>query len=204
MKKEKFKSICIFLMGGFLVPFIYDKIGYKFLNIIIHSPIVLFEYLKEHVIRTASNLAYSGNTYLLETIFFAIIIAIFGLGFDITYEEYKNNFSKVEKSKPDKKITKLHSFRHSKTGLIMHCVMYLLVSIFFLMQIVLLGSAKDLTDSTMQNIEIVAPYVDELEYKQLKSKFLQMNSYSDFSEISNRLNQISQENNIKLKNSSIY
>ena len=49
------------------------------------------------------------------------------------------------------------------------------------------------------NIEIIAPYVTDEEYKYLKSDFTLMKNYNDFCELTNALNKYASDNNVILK-----
>ncbi len=49
------------------------------------------------------------------------------------------------------------------------------------------------------NIEIVSPYVSDLEYKQLKSEFHSMQSRSDYDNLVFKLDSIGSENHLRLK-----
>lgn len=52
---------------------------------------------------------------------------------------------------------------------------------------------------TLNNIEIVAPYISDMEYKTIKSQFYSMQSENDYITITTRLEEIAEENNIRLK-----
>jgi len=53
--------------------------------------------------------------------------------------------------------------------------------------------------STLNNIEIVSPYIEDIEYKQLKSDFHSMESKQDYDSLIEKLTVISSEYNIRLK-----
>ena len=50
------------------------------------------------------------------------------------------------------------------------------------------------------NIEIVSPYISDLEYKKLKSAFHLMNSRADYDSLCDSLNKIADENQLQLNN----
>lgn len=52
---------------------------------------------------------------------------------------------------------------------------------------------------TLNNIEIVAPYITDTEYKQLRSDFFQMDSKSDYESIVKELTSIAEKHNLQLK-----
>lgn len=55
------------------------------------------------------------------------------------------------------------------------------------------------TTRTLSNIEIVSAVIDDNEYRKLRSDFYSMNSEKDFLKLQSRLQEISEKNNIKLK-----
>lgn len=56
------------------------------------------------------------------------------------------------------------------------------------------------TFTTLNNIEIVSPYISDQEYKKLKSNFYSMTSKNDYTELCDSINQIAEVNGIELKN----
>lgn len=52
---------------------------------------------------------------------------------------------------------------------------------------------------TTNNIEIVAPYIDDYDYKCLKSNFHSMNSLSDFNDLNDKLEEYARKANLTLK-----
>lgn len=52
---------------------------------------------------------------------------------------------------------------------------------------------------TVNNIEIVAPYINDIEYKQLRSAFFQMDSKSDYQNLIYKLESIAEEYSLQLK-----
>ena len=52
---------------------------------------------------------------------------------------------------------------------------------------------------TMNNIEIVSPYISDQEYKLLNSKFHSMESSNDFKELYSQLEKYAVSANVKLK-----
>ena len=59
--------------------------------------------------------------------------------------------------------------------------------------------ASSLSTNTRANIEIVAPYISDQEYKQLKSDFFTIKIKSDYDNLQNTLNMISDEHSLDLK-----
>ena len=56
-----------------------------------------------------------------------------------------------------------------------------------------------LSTKARTNIEIVAPYISDQEYKQLKSDFFTIKNKSDYDNLQNTLNMISDEHSLDLK-----
>lgn len=57
----------------------------------------------------------------------------------------------------------------------------------------------NLHQNTLANIEIVSPYVEDREYKQLKSDFYSISCEDDYEKLSNKLNSIAVENDLSLR-----
>ena len=53
--------------------------------------------------------------------------------------------------------------------------------------------------SFLRNIEIIAPYISDEEYKTLKSDFYQMEDIGDYNSLQNELNYIAKKNSLNLK-----
>lgn len=58
---------------------------------------------------------------------------------------------------------------------------------------------RNKTIALTNNIEIVSPYISDIEYKQLKSKFHSMETQSDYNELMEKLEDIATEYSLKLK-----
>ena len=58
---------------------------------------------------------------------------------------------------------------------------------------------SSISANTRANIEIVAPYISDQEYKQLKSDFFTIKSKSDYDNLQKALNMISEEHQLDLK-----
>ena len=52
---------------------------------------------------------------------------------------------------------------------------------------------------TMNNIEIVSPYIPDENYKMLKSEFHSINSFVDYENLESKLSKIADDNNLRLK-----
>lgn len=59
--------------------------------------------------------------------------------------------------------------------------------------------ADNIVCKTIGNIEIVSPYISDVEYKTLKSNFYSMDSKSDYDALMDNLNRIASNNSLKLK-----
>lgn len=71
--------------------------------------------------------------------------------------------------------------------------------IFFFTFLIKQSYVSETSVKLTNNIEIVSPYVSELEYKQLKSDFHSMQSRSDYDNLVLRLETIGSENHLQLK-----
>lgn len=59
--------------------------------------------------------------------------------------------------------------------------------------------SNSIITKTTNNIEIVSPYISDLEYKQLKSDFHTLESADDYKKLQEKLQTIAESNDIKLK-----
>ena len=203
MKRERLKTIGLVLLSGFVYPFIYDKIGYNFLNFIVQKTSTVFEYIKDKIVRQSANIAYEGNSYFAETLFIIIFAYLCIWLFENNFAMYKEDFSTNNNAETDDD-TPVKRFLFSKPGCIFSCVLAISLASVLIFNMLTFDAATKLTNSTMQNIEIVAPYIDDIEYKKLKSSLLQMETYSDFCVIGDRLTDIATTNDLTLKNCTIY
>ena len=73
------------------------------------------------------------------------------------------------------------------------------VWIFVFLFLTLTNYINHTTVCISNNIEIVAPYVSEMEYKELRRDFHLMNSYSDYSKLRERMERYATENGIVLR-----
>lgn len=84
-----------------------------------------------------------------------------------------------------------------------HSILYLLsiIAIIFIYAYMLgrISYIKFTQATVLSNIEIVSPYIEDKEYKQLKSNFYSMTCEDDFLILINGLSEISIEHNIELK-----
>lgn len=85
-------------------------------------------------------------------------------------------------------------------------ISYLFIFIFLASALILLmffyGRSSFIRDKTIaltNNIEIVSPYVSDIEYKQLKSKFHSIETQSDYEALIEELKSIAEEHSLKLK-----
>ena len=134
-----------------------------------------------------------------------ILIIYFNIVFVTNHNKKKEKSSKNCKGKCEK-CQKNHTFqcvsskicdwyKHSE-GYVAIIAAIWIVTIAFL-------SLTNFVNHTMirltNNIEIVAPYVTDEEYKYLKSDFTLMKNYNDFCELTNTLNKYASDNNVTLK-----
>lgn len=127
----------------------------------------------------------------------AILVGIFS-GFvtslSIFIMKIPNHKQVSEKGTLTRKIVKKWS--HIR---ILILVTFIACIIFFLGTIGIISFKTQTTIKTLNNIEIVSPYIPDKEYKQLKSKFHSMQSRHDYENLLNELNCIAEKNSIILK-----
>lgn len=69
----------------------------------------------------------------------------------------------------------------------------------YLLYVLVVGYINTTITKLTNNIEIVAPYVDDFEYKSLKSAFYSMEGADDYHSLITELNHIAETNGVKLK-----
>lgn len=69
----------------------------------------------------------------------------------------------------------------------------------YLLYILIVGYINTTITKLTNNIEIVAPYIDDFEYKSLKSVFYSMEGADDYHSLITELNHIAETNGVKLK-----
>lgn len=103
-------------------------------------------------------------------------------------------------SMPPSFLAKLfHSYQSEKRNKILQNVTKLACLFIIAYNYFIVGIASITARDTLNNIEIVAPYITDTEYKQLRSDFFQMDSKSDFESIIRELASIAEEHNLQLK-----
>lgn len=90
----------------------------------------------------------------------------------------------------------LRSFFNSKKFVLFMTVFAWIFCIFSIGESIYINST---ITQTLNNIEIVSPYINDEEYKYLKSKFYSIKGTSDYDKLVEELNAIAKENNIILK-----
>lgn len=98
--------------------------------------------------------------------------------------------------------SKPKSYVSNKTNKKNKVSMIILIVIYFTYAIFIIGKytlVNQVQTTTLSNIEIVSPYITDIEYKTLKSKFYSMNSSADYDMIVYELQNIANINNIDLK-----
>lgn len=99
----------------------------------------------------------------------------------------------------DKKELALYQFAKYKflfsSSIVLAVIAHLFAFTFLIQQSYVTETALKLTN----NIEIVSPYVSDLEYRQLKSEFYSMHSRSDYDNLVFKLETIGSEHHLRLK-----
>lgn len=80
--------------------------------------------------------------------------------------------------------------------------LYLLILIASLLLFYAIGKLQFIQSSktkTLSNIEIISPYISDIEYKTLKSNFYSISKKDDFDELTKVIQSIADANNVRLK-----
>lgn len=76
---------------------------------------------------------------------------------------------------------------------------FIFLYLFFFLFILTTNYINHTITRTMNNIEIISPYISDQEYKLLKSKFYSMKSHDDFNELYSQLEKFALSANLELK-----
>lgn len=93
----------------------------------------------------------------------------------------------------------LAPLKHNFSFILLSFVLFLVLCISSIYLIGRIGFIANLRQDTLANIEIVSPYVEDREYKQLKSNFYSISCEDDYEELSQKLSSIATENDLVLK-----
>lgn len=116
--------------------------------------------------------------------------------FDITFDDQQT--LSEENRNAIVKMIKAHLFRSKKLRILAFSCLIPIFTLFFMVAVQTIYVNKTVTALT-NNIEIVSPYISDLEYKKLKSAFHLMNSRADYDSLCDSLNKIADENQLQLK-----
>lgn len=127
------------------------------------------------VSRSLNSISYHSYTYIL---FIVMVIVLFPPGY----------ISKIFYSHQDE------YFGNILQSIFLFACFFILAYNFLIVTI-----ASDTARNTITNIEIVAPYITDVKYKQLRSDFFQVDSKSDYESLVEDITAIAEENNLQLK-----
>lgn len=221
---KKYKEILIStLLLGYLVPKIFDyMIDFIRIRMPIWNSQISYAILSYLIPKISNCSQQSASIFTLYILIIAVILCIFFINYS-TNRIYKINKERTlqhikelenhdsdttitesteETPLPDK-VTELNKLKkYLKTERIYMiifqfiCIIgYVAITISYLSICISAEQATRLTN----NIEIVSPYISDLEYKQLKSDFYTMETYEDYSLLVNSLSEIAEDHSLKLK-----
>lgn len=100
-------------------------------------------------------------------------------------------------------LSELNTLKKQSKRLRISYIFIIIVIILFMTALILFyGRSSFIRNKSMiltNNIEIVSPYISDIEYKQLKSKFHSIETQSDYEALMERLKSIAEEYSLKLK-----
>ena len=114
---------------------------------------------------------------------FSYIMAVLMLLITIPPKRFYNMLHSYQKEKRERILQSIFKF----TYLLVIAYNYLIISL-----------ASTIARDTITNIEIVAPYITDMDYKQLRSEFFQMDSKSDYEDLVNKISTIAEFHNLQL------
>lgn len=90
----------------------------------------------------------------------------------------------------------LHGESRNKTDAFLNTITRLACFLIIMFNMFTTLIANQTARETLRNIEIVAPYVSDIEYKTLKSDFYRINSKDDYLDLTNNIKLIMNENDL--------
>lgn len=166
-------AIAIGLVGSALWEIIFSPLTQKIINLIVMVPAKISSSFSSYYVESITS---ADSQYLSIGIRkFIWVVLIFLTIFDFNILQIK------------KKSTWLWNY------------MRILIFIFFTLDTMYDSQVYSEAHSFLRNIEIVAPYISDEEYKAIKSNFYQMENIDDYNSLQNELDSIARKNNLKLK-----
>lgn len=164
-------TILVGLLGSALWELLFSPITHKFLDFLMSLPNSISATFSSHYVQTISSA--TDQFLIIDIRSFLFMIIFLSFIFDMVKHDkaYKTHFTYM----------KLMFF------IILFCnTMYDI-------------SAYHNSHRLRTDIEILAPYISDLDYKLLKSDFYSMNSKDDYDAFTKRLNSLADLHNIELK-----
>lgn len=217
------KEILVPLIPGLVVAFIYDL--FKSFSIIVFSKILpIISLFSKNFNNSLYKNFSSADFNSLELLTFTLLIIfyfIFILSDYIKMYFYSKNIFNLTKEKiskleliketPSEKNNVLEEVfsefsiienslkkisRNLKIAIVLSLIVYLSYSVYFIGKCQYISLLRN---NTLTNIEILSPYISDIEYKTLKSEFYSVDNYDDYTKLSAQINDIGYKNNLKLK-----
>lgn len=178
MKKVKYIIVTIFL--GALGSAFWETGLKKFFLLIINS---IMPYLSQCFSDSFyTQVTRSLNAPASETYFFIIIIL------ELLIIVPPSFLSKI-----------FYSYSGNKKDRIIQSVLKVACLFIVLYNFFTIEFSSNIARNTLSNIEIVAPYITDMEYKQLRSDFFQMDSKSDYENLVKKISSIVESNQLQIK-----
>jgi len=205
--KEKFKnSLKIIIYSPFISPLIITIVGSalweKFL-----SPSCTYIYIRVSSLIDNFVTTFSNNTYKKISegynvpaannfIYYSLLILIIAFYIVIMYKNIKSIAYDIDSNCKIKLLFKKHLLSFC---FIIAIQIPMLLSMYFLGKLTFIDSCKT---SSLCNLEIVSPYISDLEYKELKSTFYSIQDKEDYDYFTDRINEIGKKYSLNLKDRS--
>lgn len=201
MKKSLKNSFISTLFIGILATALWEKFISPFCAYIYIRISSLFEMF----ISTFSNDTYkeiskgfndSYSLYILMIIILTFLGLMIVVSLSPLVQKYSDNLTnKIITSKDPSKIIRSHLLLLRGGRILSFCL-------FFVISIYLIGNFIFITDcktKSLCNLEIISPYISDMEYKQLKSTFYSIQTKGEYIHFTETINKIGDEFSLNLK-----
>lgn len=193
-KKTILSYIIIPLMVGLVGSAMYDYLIAPLSSLLIES---LSKYSSK-----ISNYIYGQIPYGAEDLAVLIpirfcVLALYFLSvlMFIFYKRFPMKYSFVPRNRAEQVYVKLRSRR-----LLSCSVLFLTIAIMMTVSVEVLTYTSYTKTTVLQNIEIISPYISDVQYKKLRSDFYLIQNKHDFELVTNNIQSFASQNSITLKN----
>lgn len=175
MKKVKYIVMTIFL----------GALGNAFWELFLRK--LLLNWTRPHFLKLFGDAIYSRVHNILNDLSYFSFTHLIVL-FLILILAFPDNFEEL-----------IHSDREKKGIRIFQRIIRVFLFFFLVYQFVVVSFATTIAEETIYDIEIVSPYITDMEYKQLRSEFYQIDSEPDYDNLMSKISIIAKSNSLELR-----